>query len=893
MRIRTIILATLICFTSFFVRADEGMWIPSLLKTLNESDMQTKGLKLSAEDIYSINHSSLKDAIVHFGGGCTAEVISNEGLILTNHHCGYSRIQAHSSVENDYLTDGFWAMTRAEELKNPGLTATFIVRIQDVSEDIYAGVIETMVDSVRSKTITENFKRIEKDAEEGTNYKARIRPFNYGNSYFLIVTETFEDVRLVGAPPSSIGKFGFDTDNWVWPRHTGDFSIFRIYADADNNSAKYAEDNVPYKPKHSLPISLEGVKEGDFTMVYGFPGRTFQYLPSYAISHLVEQSLPAKMKMRETSLGIINEAMRSSKKINIQYAAKQSRISNSYKKWIGQIQGLRRLHAIEKKKATEAEFTMRVMQSQPSIAEYGIVLETLKKWYDYDAKYAMASDYFWEFYRYGPEILNFANRWKKLADDFDELSEVKLADRVGIMTRNTRSHFKNYHLPTDIKLFKAMVQLYYDGLEEELRPEILETILKKYKGGFDEYVDELYEKSYFVDSTKAMSLLTNFDKASVSKIKKDPAYVFVTDLIETYDTKVEPDDKTAKQYINYMMQQLVKGMMELMPERTYWYDANSTLRLTYGKIEGSEPRDGMKYKYYTTLEGVVEKYKPNDYEFDVPKKLIDLYYKKDYGQYAQDGEMFVCLTGSNHTTGGNSGSPALNGEGHLIGLNFDRSWESTMSDYMFDPTRCRNIMVDIRYVLFIVDKFAGATHLVEEMNLITTESRLQIEIESMRKKVQEKTEQIRKSPNNHQLLLDRGVLYYHLMMQNEAVNDVLAVLRADKNNTAAMLQMAKIEYDAGNYKKVIEQLDRLLKVDANHIDGLVLRAKTFRKKKEYKNVIIVCDRILKLDPAHGECYLERGVANFELGKKAASCIDFKTAEKLGEVVEDKYQCTEK
>lgn len=696
------------------------MWIPSLIKNLVESDMQNMGMKLTAEDIYSFNKSSLKDAIVHFGGGCTAEMISDQGLLLTNHHCGYSQIQTHSSVENDYLTNGFWAMTRAEEKKNPGLTATFIIKIEDVTKQILEGVEEGMPESERQKLVAANIKKIGDKAIEGSHYKYIIRPFYFGNEYYMFLTETFNDVRLVGAPPSSIGKFGFDTDNWIWPRHTGDFSMFRIYASKENKPAAISADNVPFKPRHSLPVSMSGVQQDDFTMVYGFPGRTSEYLTSYSVQYTMEKLNPNRIAMRDIALDILGDAMASSDKIRIQYAAKQSRVSNAWKKWKGQNNGLYRNNAIEKKQAVEKLFMER---AEAATAEHGLKYKRLLAEYERVYKeiepFDMGRSMFVELYYNGPEVVRFALAFEQLnpatmKEDAD-LEKIK-----GKIRKSAVGFFKNYNRPTDMKLMSAMLEGYFQRIDPSLRQDIYETIETKYKLNFEEYTESVYGKTMFSTLEDVNKFLDKYkNEKSFSKIQKDPAYILANSLMKGYREKVVPENKRLSDELAILNRSYMEGLMVLLPnQQKYFPDANSTMRVSYGKVDGYNASDAVVYSPFTTTEGIIEK-KDTTKEFTVPEKLVELIETKDYGQYVdKDGKMHVCFIASNHTTGGNSGSPALNGNGELIGLNFDRTWESTMSDIMFDPSICRNIMVDIRYVLFIVDKYAGAGHLVKEMKLV-------------------------------------------------------------------------------------------------------------------------------------------------------------------------------
>lgn len=701
-RISIILLFSTIFISSF---AKEGMWIPTLLQAV-EGDMQTNGLHLSAEDIYSINHSSLKDAIVHFGGGCTAEIISDQGLLLTNHHCGYSQIQQHSSLENNYLEHGFWAMSRAEELTNPGLTATFIIRITDVTDRVLDGVIG---DDAEARYLA-NIKAIEELIKNEEGYDAKVKEFNYGNAYYVIVTQTYKDVRLVGAPPSSVGKFGGDTDNWMWPRHTGDFSMFRIYADIDNNPAEYAESNVAYSPKHHLPVNMKGVKEGDFTMVYGFPGRTEQYLTSYGVDYVMNKSNPMRINMRRSSLAIIDKARNEDPLVKIQYASKQSRISNSYKKWIGQNKGLQLLKAMDIKEGEEKT----IIEKFPS---YISKMDRFKELYANNEKYNFARDLFVEYYYVGPEILRFSMRFDALVNDYDTLvAQGKLDEKIENLKKSTTSYFKNYQLQVDKEIFDALTKQYIEYMDKDLLPSYLKTL--KLKSSGKNMSDNVYGKSIFSSEESVLAFLNKFKKGSIKKITNDPAYIIATGVYNGYFEKVRPKYGEYSGEITALMKDHVIVLKDAFPEKVMWADANSTLRLTYGKAEGTEPVDGKIYKFYTTARGILEKYDPNDPDFVLPERLVDLVKTEDYGDYATDGELRVCFLGSNHTTGGNSGSPALDGDGNLIGLNFDRTWESTMSDIMFDPNRCRNIMVDIKYILFIVDKYAGAKHLIDEMDLV-------------------------------------------------------------------------------------------------------------------------------------------------------------------------------
>lgn len=698
--------------------ATEGMWIPTLLGAI-EDDMQAFGLQLTAEDIYSVNKSSLKDAILQFGGGCTAEVISSEGLILTNHHCGYRQIQSHSSVEKNYLRDGFWAMNREQELPNPGLTALFIVSMTDVTTDILSGTNDDMPLEERRRIIAQNERNlVSTTLDNSPGLEAFIRPFNYGNSYFIILTRTYKDVRLVGAPPSAVGKFGGDTDNWVWPRHTGDFSMFRIYADQSNNPAEYSEANQPYEAPRHLPISLDGVEEGDFTMVFGFPGRTEQFLTKDAVEFVVNEANPMRIRFRETSLGIIDAAMRSDEALHIKYAAKQSSISNAYKKWIGQNDGLKELNALRKKEEIEGAYlTVARIRKKLHYADNIIALQSLNA----DIHdYALAREVFIEYYFYGPELYKFANTFADVVLRYDELNASgELTKKIDGLKASVPAFFKDYHQPTDELLYEKLTALYFEYMPSQLIPRAFSDFSKQGKVAPATLRSAVYGKSVFTKQDALMKLLNAPSAKAFAKLKKDIAFVHAQAHLDGYNALVRPKYSEIQEKIDVAMATYVKGLMELFPEKNYWYDANSTLRLTYGKVEGSEPYDGAAYKYYSTVRGILQKNATNHPDFELPDDLKTMLAGGFYGPYAHDdGQLRICFTGSNHTTGGNSGSPAINGRGELVGLNFDRSWESTMSDIYYDADRCRNIMVDVRYILFIVDAYAGAGHLVEEMTIV-------------------------------------------------------------------------------------------------------------------------------------------------------------------------------
>jgi hypothetical protein len=703
-----------------FTKADEGMWIPLFIEKYNIKVMQENGFKLTAEDIYSINKSSMKDAVMIFGGGCTAELISDQGLVITNHHCGYGRIQAHSSVEHDYLTHGFWAMSREEELSNPGLTVTFLVRMEDVTDMILAELTDEMDEKSREEHIQRIIDEIRQEAVEGTHYTASVRPFFHGNQYFLFVNEVFKDVRLVGAPPSAIGKFGGDTDNWIWPRHTGDFSLFRIYADKDNMPAEYSPDNVPYKPKKYFPVSIKGVKEGDFTMVFGYPGRTYEYVPSYHLEMLTNVINPEFIMVRGKKLDIINAAMNSSPKVRIQYSAKAAGISNSWKRWIGENRGLKKLKTIEKKKLFEKKFRDWTNSGNELSKKYGSVIPEYEKNYKKLTEYRFVMDYISEvFRRTGTEVVNFSAAFQTIVNmtEKDTTDEV-IQKELERLKRITTSFFEDYHNPTGKRLFITLCQLFDKNIEEKFKPDIWESIRASFKGDFSKYANYVFRKTIFTDEAKIIEFLNTYSRSKVKKIYKDPVFQLFQSVNKLYEEKVLPEYSRIIREIGKLNRLYMMAQMEMEKDKVFYPDANSTLRIAYGKVKGYIPGDGMYYKHYTTLKGIIEKDNPEIYDYNVPEKLKELFLKKDFGQYGQNGEMPVCFIATNHTTGGNSGSPVINAEGHLIGLNFDRVWEGVMSDLIFNPQQCRNISLDIRYALFIIDKFARAGYLLDEMELV-------------------------------------------------------------------------------------------------------------------------------------------------------------------------------
>ncbi|MEJ7823076.1 MAG: S46 family peptidase, partial [Chitinophagaceae bacterium] len=685
--------------------ADEGMWLPQLLQSLNEKEMKKMGMKINASDIYSINKNSLKDAIVSLGGFCTAEVISDKGLLLTNHHCGFDAIQNHSTLQNNYIKDGFWSKKTQEELTNPGLTATFIISIEDVTEVIKQNLRNGMSEKDRQSVIDKTIAEIRGTKLKKSYQDILIRPFFEGNKFYLFITETYKDVRLVGAPPSSIGNFGKDTDNWMWPRHTGDFSLFRIYAGKDNKPAAYSKDNVPYTPKRSLNISLDGVKEGDFTMVFGFPGRTFEYLHSSAVRQIMYILDPAKIAIRKKTLNILNDAMRKDEQIKIQYASKYAGIENAYKKWMGEVQGLKAKDVINKKKIYEAEFQRRVLANSGWNAKYGTLLMDLENAYKGNDSFALARDYYNEIIS-KIELFTAANQLNTLVTAYENNGEQEYLKKKEEVKISIAGFYNEYNAPVDQRIFEVLMEMYIKDQNVKYISSAAKNILAQNENDYKKFSTAIYSNSIFSDPTRINKLFNLPSQEAINAIKNDQALQLLSELKKSYAGSVTSVLTGQQASITALQRLYMEAQMEVFPEKKFYPDANSTLRVTYGNAKGYVPRDGVKYNYYTYLDGVLEKYKPGDYEFDVPQKLIELYKKKDFGRYGVNGKLPVCFIGSNHTTGGNSGSPALDANGNLVGLNFDRVWEGTMSDISYDPDICRNIMVDIRYVVFIIDKFA-------------------------------------------------------------------------------------------------------------------------------------------------------------------------------------------
>jgi hypothetical protein len=709
----------ILLFSFFISHADEGMWIPLMLK-MKEAEMQSKGLKISAEEIFSNNNPSLKDAVVLFGTGCTGEIISDQGLVLTNHHCGRSQIQSLSTLEHDYISNGYWAYKKIDELPCPGLSVTFIIEIQNLTDSIIPFLNDSMTEQERESKVKELSTKLEASAVKGTQYKANIKPFYYGNEYYMFITEVFNDIRLVGAPPFSIGKFGGETDNWMWPRHTGDFSIFRIYADSSNKPAAYSVSNIPYKPKKSFAISTKGVQEGDFTMVYGFPGKTTEYLSSAAVELIQEVNDPSKVKIRDTKLKIWKQHMDENDTVRLKYVAKYATIANYMKKWNGEMQGLRKSNAVQMKKDKEKEFMQWVNADAERKKKYGSLLDSLNQLNSIIRPASKLNDYHTEALN-GIELVSFINT--------NVNSLVELAKREGVSDDSLKAaatkvltaasgFFKNYDSRTDKEVMASLLKLYKDSIDDSLRPDIYSEINSKYKNNYNLYADFVFAKTIFGDSVKLKNLLAGFRSRSVKTIQKDPAYRLARSIADNFRQKAASQYSKLNSEINLLQRTYMKAQMEMAAGKTLYPDANLTLRLSSGKVQGYKPRDGVTYSYNTTLDGLIEKYNPTNDDFEVPLKLRELYQRKDFGKYEVNGTVPVAFIASNHTTGGNSGSPVINAKGELIGTNYDRTWEGTLSDIFFNPNLARNITLDIRYTLFIIDKYAGAKNIIDELKLV-------------------------------------------------------------------------------------------------------------------------------------------------------------------------------
>ena len=710
------------------VYADEGMWLPLHIERLNQVDMEKMGLQLTAEEIYSINHSSLKDAIVNLGGGfCTGEIISKEGLMLTNHHCGYSLIQKHSTIENDILTNGFWAKNKEDELPNKGLFVQFLVRMEDVSDKILKGVKNKITEQERAEIVEKAIAELKVKAKGSTHYDVKVKSFYEGNEFYLFVYETYHDVRLVGAPPESIGKFGGNTDNWMWPRHTGDFSLFRVYSGPDGKPAKYAPENIPLKPKHHLPISLDGVQENDFAMVFGYPGSTNRYLTSFGVDLAIEETNPARVKIRGKKLEIMKEGMDADPVVRLAYATKYAGISNYWKYFIGQTDGLKNLDVYSQKVAIEQEVSSWINKKKSRIRRYGNPVLEIEEAYEEVKKYNLPFYYHLEA-GLGIEFVKTGYRFygliKTLNDETKNDEEIK--EKVVSYQKASERFFKDYNPDIDKKVFMAMIQFFVNDVDSQFIPEAFKVenfdgdkgMFKDYeasaKGDYAAFSDYVFSNSILVNKEKMMAFYENPDAAT---LENDPGYIIANSVYDSYKS-TSTKRGSAIGNLEKGRRNFIAALRAMNPRKNYYPDANSTMRLTYGNVLSYDVRDTVHFHYLTTLDGVMEKEDPGNPEFIVDPKLKKLYEAKDYGQYSTNGKLYVCFLTNNDITGGNSGSPVINGSGQLVGIAFDGNWEAMSGDIAFEPELQRSINVDIRYTLFIIDKFAGASHLIDEMTII-------------------------------------------------------------------------------------------------------------------------------------------------------------------------------
>ncbi|HPW67148.1 MAG TPA: S46 family peptidase [Salinivirgaceae bacterium] len=732
----SLIVGLLLIAGSSILKADEGMWLPVLINKLNIGHMTEKGFKLTAEDVYSINNACLKDAIVALNyGSCTAELISDEGLLLTNHHCAYDDIQSHSSVEHDYLTEGFWAITREQELPNEGKTVSFLIRAEDVTERILASVNDEMPESERTSIIDSISKAIVEEVKNETpEYRANVGSLLHGNQFMLFVYEDFKDIRLVGAPPESIGKFGADTDNWEWPRHTGDFALYRIYANKDNQPAEYSVDNVPYKPKSHLKVSIKGIQEGDYAMIMGYPGRTDRYLTSWGVKNLMGNSNAIRVDIRGIKQGIWAEAMDASDEVRIKYSSKYASSSNYWKYSIGQNRGLKNLNVKGKKEKIEADFAKWV-EENPDNVKYSEALDLIKNAIIANEPYSKNLTVLVETLLAGTEGYQMCRRLQSLQNvlkenpdstelnaNLDSAELIAKPDNTELIAK-TRKKLKEYYEKIyedfepslDLKVAKAMIEICMKELDVEYQPDFVKNIKEKYNGNIDDYISEELSKSIIYNKD---SLMRFIETAQLEDFDKDAAYMGRTQIMEQYRSLIKAIKENSESLARGN-RLFVEGLMKMMPEKTFAPDANSTMRVTYGTVGGYKARDAVYYDFISYMEGVMEKENPNDREFTVLPKLKELYENKDFGRYAdKNGKMPVGFLSNTDITGGNSGSPVLNANGELIGCAFDGNWEAMSGDIAFEPDLQRTISVDIRYVLFIIDKFAGAKHLVDEMTIV-------------------------------------------------------------------------------------------------------------------------------------------------------------------------------
>ncbi len=697
------------------VKADEGMWIPLLINK-NIAEMQEMGLKLTAQDIYDVNHSSLKDAVTIFGRGCTGEIISPEGLLLTNHHCGYGSIQQVSTPQDNYLKDGFWAMNKGEEIPVEGLTVQFLDHMKDVTAKTLDGVNPNMSKAERDSVVQNNIKYIVEFETKDSDFNAKVVPFFGGNEYYLFVYTTYRDIRLVGTPPESIGKFGADTDNWMWPRHTGDFSMFRVYTAPDGKPATYSEDNVPLEAKHYLPVNIAGVEKGDFAMIMGYPGSTDRYLSSFGVDQAINITNPTIVEIREEKLAKMREGMDADDAVRLQYATKFAHTANYWKYFIGQTKGLKRLNVKGKKEQEEAEFQKWIDKNPKAKMKYGDALPLIKQGYEELGQYELANMYFIEGVYRGPEILGYAYRYNRLLKVLEnkKAEQEEIDKTVDGLKAGVDGYFKDYNEQIDRNIFASMMKMYHNNVPLDLQPPYLIKMNKKFKGDYNKYADYVFGKSIFATKAGVEEFLKSPKK---KKLAKDPAFVAVDAFFSEFRS-MRAKMADASEKLEKGNRLYIAGIRAMNPDKNYSPDANFTMRLTYGTVQDYYPADAVHYEYFTTMDGIMEKEDPNNWEFIVPDKLKEIYETKDFGPYGEDGVMKVCFLTTHDITGGNSGSPVINGKGELIGLAFDGNWEAMSGDIAFEPELQRTINVDIRYVLLIIDKFAGATNLIDEMTIV-------------------------------------------------------------------------------------------------------------------------------------------------------------------------------
>ena len=695
---------------------DEGMWLPMFVERLNYVDMQKMGLHLTADELYSINHSSLKDAIVSLGGFCTAEVVSPEGLLFTNHHCGYAAIQEHSSVDHDYLTDGFWAMSKAEELPNEGLFVMFLNRMEDKTREVLGVVTADMDETARNAAISKKVEELRKEATDNGKYTVELKSFFNGNEFYMFVYQRFNDIRLVGAPPSSIGKFGGDTDNWMWPRHTGDFSIFRIYTAPDGSPAKYSKDNVPMTPKHFLPVSVKGYKKNDFAMIWGYPGRTDRYMNSWTVDATLNDIDPVIVKVFEKVLEKQKAGMDADNAVRIQYASSYASLANTWKNKLGEARDLKRLNVVQKKQETEAKLQQWINADAQRKAKYGDVLGTFADIYkQYKDQNIFAQMYYNQFSLRLSSALSFPGQATAIETALKTGAKGDdLKKQMAKYKETSKAHFKEYNNAIEQNIAVALLTLYRANIPTAQQPSIYQVIDKKYKGDINKYVAEMFKNSIFCTEAKFNAFL---EKPNLKKFQNDPA-LFLYNSFTDNVKKVQAVNMELSAKNRKAQRLFLEALREMEPSKSFYPDANSTMRMTYGKVLGYNPADGVHYNYYTTLDGVMAKEDPTNEEFIVPAKLKELYNKKDYGRYGEDGKLYTCFLTDNDITGGNSGSPVINGNGELIGLAFDGNWEAMSGNILFEPALQRTISVDVRYVLFVIDKYAGATNLIKELKIV-------------------------------------------------------------------------------------------------------------------------------------------------------------------------------